>query len=396
VLIFVSDLHLRPGARAHLGRAEQFARFWERIDRRRYGQAAKLCLVGDVFDLVRANDWQNGALRPYHDPSGLEPPVVDLVTRTIAAEQDFFAAVRSKVEQGALEVLYVVGNHDRLLHHAPRARAAVRAAFGMPGGESPFPSEARFPEYGVLAYHGHVADRLCHDPDGGAPISDMIAAELIIRFPAEIRRALSIDHPRLDDIDDVRPIVAVPTWVRTLARTEEHRFGSDIGRVWARLVEEFLENRHVKEWFKAHHQRLRVDFAQRVKLLLQLSSRRNPREDSRLHTLHDLFFKLFEGRFARAGLKALERPENQGLRYVVNGHTHFAAMTPLGMVGDRQACYFNIGTWRPIHQLGNVARKSPAFLAYDAMAYLAFFNPNDSLGREFEWWQGAVASRAKE
>ena len=44
---------------------------------------------------------------------------------------------------------------------------------------------------------------------------------------------------------------------------------------------------------------------------------------------------------------------------------------------------------RSIDQLGNVAHGHPAFLAYDAAAYLLFFDRGDPLGRTFEWWQGA-------
>jgi hypothetical protein len=36
-----------------------------------------------------------------------------------------------------------------------------------------------------------------------------------------------------------------------------------------------------------------------------------------------------------------------------------------------------------------VARGKPAFLAYDAAAYLVFFDRDDPLERTFEWWQGA-------
>jgi hypothetical protein len=73
----------------------------------------------------------------------------------------------------------------------------------------------------------------------------------------------------------------------------------------------------------------------------------------------------------------------------VNGHTHFAAMTPLGLVNGKPGCYFNTGTWRQLRQLGTIARGRPAFLAYDAAAYLVFYDKGDPLERTFEWWQGA-------
>ena len=395
MLIFVSDLHLRPGASPHLSRAAQFERFWLRIDQSRQGDAAQLCFVGDLVDLVRAPDWHRGALRPYHEPGPeVAAAVTDLVRETIAAEKPFFAAIRAKVAAGALAVDYVVGNHDRLMHHAPAARALLREALGMRGGEAPFPTEARFPKYGVLAYHGHVVDQLCHDPEGAPPLSDMIASELIVRFPQEIRRRLQLTHARLDDIDDVRPIVAVPAWVRQLSAGQGKGVGLEIGKAWSELVEQFLDNGAVRDWFKGHHRKLSLDFAGKVKLLLTLSTKRGLRADSALHVLNDTLFRLLDVRFAKAALRELDKAENRPLRYVVNGHTHFANMTPLGLVDGKPACYFNIGTWRPVHQLGNIARRTPGFLAYDAMSYLVFFGDGDPMGREFEWWQGAAASRA--
>jgi UDP-2,3-diacylglucosamine pyrophosphatase LpxH len=391
VLVFISDLHLRPGTSSRISRAARFESLWQRIAGSRRDGPVRLCLVGDIFDLVRAPDWLRLPVKPYHPPSPeLAREVAAIVARTLECERDFAAAIRSKVEEGALEVHYLLGNHDRLLAHAPDARALIRHGFGMPGGSDPFPTSIVFREEGVLAYHGHNVDALCHDPSGAAPLGDLVAAELIVPFPDRIRRFLGVEDPHLDDIDDVRPVLAVPSWVRQLAREESRDLSAAVLHVWRELVESFLENPYVKDWFLGHHRRYKLDFAQRVRLLLALSARAKPRDEPRLGQLYYLLFRLIDVRFARAAVEELEKPEHRGLSYVVNGHTHFAAMKPLGLVGGRPACYFNTGTWRTLHQLGNVARGRPAFVAYDAAAYLVFFGRGDPLGRTFEWWQGAT------
>lgn len=390
MLVFVSDLHLRPGAPSPVAREAQFRRLWQRVEGGRPGAPVRLVLLGDIFDLVRAPAWLDLAARPYHPPSPeLAAHVERIVRDTIEADRPFFEAVQQKVREGTLSIEYVLGNHDRLLAHVPAARAAVRAALAMPGGDAGFPTSLAFPEHGVLAYHGHTVDQLCHEPDGSAPLGDVIASELIVRFPAEIRRRVELPDPRLDDIDDVRPILAVPGWVRTLAREEPGFLSRVVGRVWRDLVEEFLANPWVRDWVKRHHRPLKLDFAQRVRLLLALSARARPRDEPRLSQLYYLGMKLLDVRFARAALKTLEQRPNRGLRFVVNGHTHFAGMTPLGLVNGKPGCYFNTGTWRQLRQLGTVARGRPAFLAYDAAAYLVFFDRDDPLERTFEWWQGA-------
>ncbi len=152
MLVFVSDLHLRPGAPSPVARAAQFRRLWQRIEGGRPGAPVRLCLVGDIFDLVRAPQWLGTEVRPYHDPSPeVSAEVKAVVDATIDADRPFFEAVRRKVEEGTLEIHYVLGNHDRLLQHAPAARAAVRAALGMKGGDARFPLSLVFPGERVLA-----------------------------------------------------------------------------------------------------------------------------------------------------------------------------------------------------------------------------------------------------
>ena len=82
-----------------------------------------------------------------------------------------------------------------------------------------------------------------------------------------------------------------------------------------------------------------------------------------------------------------------GLRYVVNGHSHFSSMIPLGSVGGKPACYFNPGTWRTVHQMGRSLEGRPTFLPYESMSYLVFFPSDDPLERDYEWWTGAMVSR---
>ena len=271
-------------------------------------------------------------------------------------------AVRKKVAEGVLEVHYVLGEKPTACSSTPGGaggagrRSARRAA--TPAPDPARPSQA----HAVLAYHDHTVDLLCHEPDGQAPLGDVIASELIIRFPGEIRRRVELPDPRLDDIDDVRPILAVPGWVRSGVAREEPWFLSEVvGKVWRDLVDEFLANPWVRGWMREHHRSLKLDFAQRVKLLLALSARSRPRD----RRLTPLYYLLMRGhRRASRGRRsdALEQKEHRGLRFVVNGHTHFAAMTPLGLVNGSQAAFTSTpargGSSR---QLGTVARAGRPF-----------------------------------
>ena len=395
MLIFVSDIHLTDALHGgSIPKHETFERFWVRIQAARGKRPAHLCFVGDLFDIVRSPGWLGSELRPYHEPS---PEVVAMVERivdaTLAREKPFFDAIRKRVESGELEVHYVLGNHDRLLRHAPKARRKIHRALTGKNRAVEFGSELLFREHAVLAYHGHVGDVINESPDGAATIGDAIGSELITRFPHAIREMVGDVHRGLDDIDDVRPVYAVPAWVRQLG-IKNRELLRPIAKGWSGLVEDFLSNPFVRRWMRKQHRMLGLDTGKKLRLLLELSTGRvmAHTHDQRLTKLYKVMQHAFDGRMAEQAGKELTIRERDGLRYVVNGHSHFASMVPLGSIGGRPAAYFNTGTWRTLHQIGHDLGGRPSFLPYDAMSYLVFFPSDDPMGRDYEWWTGAMIS----
>ncbi len=391
LLIFISDLHLTEHAPpVAVPRDALFERFWFRIAMARGEQPAHLVLVGDLFDIVRSPTWFLTPHRPYHLPNDDVCAMIDRITdNIIATEKPFFDAVRARVEEGALRVSYILGNHDRLLAYAPNSRRAIWKALTGEDKAVEFPETMVFPEHDVLAYHGNQADFVCNDDAGEGNLGDAIGSELIVRFPMVLREKVGLPLLDLDEIDDVRPIYAVPAWVR--------HFGANRGMMkavattWRDLVEEFLDNPFVKEWMHGHGGR-GFNPARQLHTLLQLSTGRIMRRtgDHRLARLFTHLQTFFDGRFAQHGADLLSEDRYKGLRYVVNGHSHFASMVPLGLLDGRPACYFNTGSWRTVHQMGRLLPGRPAFLKYEAMSYVVFFPDPDAMGRDFEWWNGVL------
>src|SRR5258706_6978054 len=86
LLIFVSDIHLTDRLHGNaVSKAEQFARFWDRISIARGKRPAELCVVGDLFDLVRSPSWFKGRHRPNHGAStnGVVKNVEKIVAGTL-------------------------------------------------------------------------------------------------------------------------------------------------------------------------------------------------------------------------------------------------------------------------------------------------------------------------
>jgi UDP-2,3-diacylglucosamine pyrophosphatase LpxH len=402
LLIFVSDIHLTD--RLHgsaISKADQFARFWQRISIARGQRPAELCIVGDLFDLVRSPSWFEGRHRPYHGAStnGVVKNVEKIVEETIAREAGFFSAIRERVQTGELVVHYVVGNHDRLLLTAPAARKRISEA--LTGGDKlELHQELEFRDHGVLAYHGNIGDPINASPDGDATIGDAIGSELILKFPRNVRAMVGADHPgldQIDDIDDVRPIYAVPAWVRQ-QRVLQRALLKPMAQAWSEVVEEFLANVFVRRWLDKQHTpglrgRVSLDLGKKLRLLLELSRNKviAHGSDERLTQLYRFFQQSFDGKMSAHAATELGR--RRGLRFVVNGHSHFPSMQPLGTIDGKPAVYFNTGTWRAVHQIGHDLGGRPSFLAYDAMTYLVFFPEDDPLKRDYEWWTGALVAR---
>jgi UDP-2,3-diacylglucosamine pyrophosphatase LpxH len=396
LLILVSDIHLTDRLHGNaVSKADQLARFWERIQAVRGKRPAELCVVGDLFDLVRSPTWFDGRHRPYHGATtnGVVKNVEAIVRETIRREQGFFDALKAKIASGELVFHYVLGNHDRLLRTAPGAQQAIADALGMK--QLVLHDKLELRDHGVLAYHGNVGDPINASPDGDATIGDAIGSELILKFPRKLRALVGSDHPEvdhIDDIDDVRPVYAVPAWVRqqSAIRKELHR---SISEVWSEVVEEFLALDFVQYWLKSQHKLLAFDLGKKLRLLLQLSRNRviAHGSDERMTQVYRFLQHGFDGKMATVAATELQR--RPGLRYVVNGHSHFPSMQPLGRVDGRPAVYFNTGTWRAVHQIGHDLGGRPSFLPYDAMSYLVFFPHGDKLGREYEWWTGAMVAR---
>jgi UDP-2,3-diacylglucosamine pyrophosphatase LpxH len=396
LLIFVSDIHLTDELHGSaVSRADQFERFWIRIQAARGTRKANLCFVGDLFDLVRSPSWLETRRRPYHEvDTAMRGHVEAIVERILLREKKFFDGIRTRVEEGALAVHYVLGNHDRLLASCPTARRKIWKALTGVDEAVEFPREATFRDHGVLAYHGHVGDPINHSLEGEGTVGDAIGIDLIVRFPREVRRRLELDHPELDDIDDVRPVYAVPAWVRQLGVFDKSLL-RPAGQTWSGMVEDFLSNKFVRGWMRRQHRSFGFDTGKKLRLLLELSTGRvmARSHDQRLTKLYKVIQHGFDGRMAQRGADELGKSARRGLKYVVNGHSHFASMVPLGNIDGQRAVYFNTGTWRTVHQIGHTAGGRPTFLPYDAMTYLVFFPDGDEMGRDFEWWTGALVGR---
>ncbi|MCB2228794.1 MAG: hypothetical protein KQH53_19115 [Desulfarculaceae bacterium] len=470
MLVFISDLHLVDGT---VGGAnvspEAFKTFAEDLawmaGRRHEVTEIKVVLLGDVFDVLRTKYWftekENGHSVPTPwdvpppPPAVLEKQVFKVLMRVIdnshaqlKALRDVLLQVEEKIrrERGAdsangikVELVYLAGNHDRLVNLFPITRAVARLALGMEESSERFEVMLEDEAHGVLALHGHQFDKhnyekvgcLDQAPHDAVPIGDPITTMLISRLPFVVKEQVrecggcpSDDQERLEknfrELGDVRPITATTEWltnqVELFPNLEEA-----IEKGIDQALEEFENLQFVKDWMKLHDRTANIfDEADKLQISFRLLKWARCLALGRLLCWVSRLRLKYNprDRHAEGAADLLERydPGGQGrFRYVVMGHTHNPLQTPLAIVPPRKkktrkggaaACagpagqeprveraYLNSGTWR---RRQHHCLEGCDFQAWGDMTWVVIYKPEELLdekgnkpdGPEFDTWTG--------
>lgn len=447
MLIAISDLHFvdqTAGANPFAGSA--FELFFEDMDwylsRRPQVQSVELLLVGDIFDLLRTNGWhqdKQGQALPLEDrPWGqrglqlqkqaaqdpMQPTAGPMFSRAEAILADIIAAAQNQLQafiQGVARirqrvpntsVIYMQGNHDRLLNLHPKLRRMARQALGMPLSDDLFPEAMAFDEYGVYATHGHQYDPYNFGgalPDGRqdlalVPIGDAITSELFSRIPLVAReQAQAMPSPLppaeiqamcqgLQQMDNVRPMIAVPQWLHSQAQGLP-QFQAPIAEAVQKVFRYFNDIPFVKAWSAqgGHPLAIKVFFECLEHFNFSIISRL-------LETLSGLLkdYAAKDPRPQAAAEIAAQYPADA--KYVLMGHTHEPKQSALAVSGpilglQKPQVYLNTGTWRPRqHQ----CLEHGDFIQWKDLTYVVVYKKNERDGGNplpvFDTWTGKLYS----
>jgi UDP-2,3-diacylglucosamine pyrophosphatase LpxH len=418
------------------------------------GGAGRLDLVflGDVFDLLRTERWfetRDGkevpvSERPWGSAAALDgaapPPAVIAHAHAILDEileenSDALAALSgaSLAPPANVEVrrIYFPGNHDRLYLHDARLRDRCRKALKSVdetqlAGEGIYAHHLALPEYGLLARHGHEWDDWNFERYTGAapatyrdedylpaPIGDAITTELAARLPYELARCLKGTRlsaeeqqdviERIQHIEDVRPTLAAFHWAFYEADRinggqpdagKKADLSEAINATVRKLATNFRDLDFFKAWEERHHRLLHLDAAGELKDVLDGLAKVSAQT---VGTVAQLFERYLDERQPRdtcrdgAALEDLRAVGNEGLRFVVYGHTHDPLQAALH-AGATRDIYFNSGTFRE-----TVFRTddNQGFIGWDRLTYLTFFSQEEQrgwnpgyVGPGFDVWTG--------
>ncbi|MBF0548574.1 MAG: metallophosphoesterase [Candidatus Riflebacteria bacterium] len=419
MLVFISDLHLSDGTTGNTISSGAFKEFADSIQRILDKEDAKIkelqmVFLGDIFDLIRSEQWQNTSIRPWseeEDKDKGQQSLKDWTGRVFSKIKEnennkacvgFLKSLKTKISEKIPVIFhYVIGNHDWLLNRYPEIRQEAAEFLGVNGNFSntPFPEEMFFPEYHVFARHGDKFDWMNYDGKtrNSSSIGDAMVIDILTKFPKEVKSETEAKFhdpnliERLKDIDNVRPLYTLPIWLDSVCRKSCSPRAIDFAKAaWNKLVDEFFKNPFVSShdsWgpdkFDIFEAVFKIKPGWGLGSALKLSERLLPSDYQS---------------FARkeAGLWKGET------RYVVYGHTHDFQVSPIGTYDDGgkdiAEVYFNSGTWRKFMQKVVTFDGTTDFVGWQVMTSVIFYlekgEKKERQGRPFEILNGVLGLKA--
>jgi UDP-2,3-diacylglucosamine pyrophosphatase LpxH len=427
----------------------------------------KLVLLGDIFDLIRTEKWldEDPDDRPWGKSGQRDIPrprpksrterccleilgefsddasKKDLPEHTILHENwetlKFFRDFKGNFQVPA-EVIYVVGNHDRLCNLYPSVRDAVKEILGLNSpaetpdgvadGEWWYPYDYVDETYGVYARHGHQfdpanyagSDDLSRDAHLKVPVGDVVSTEFAVNLPWTLCK-MKTAYPKVADrlvenlkeIDNVRPLSRVVEWfLYQIRREDDDEAKRAMERTFSKVVSDLLQNDLVQNWRSPD-----TRWDELVRLISEPWLQWLPTGVmSRLVESHlsSILLPLVEmanirGREADDYAEAAYQwQKTHAIRYVLYGHTHRFLVRPLdvarsslGAGSEREVLYINTGTWRESIQRTVPFDRPGDFVKFKQLTYAVFYGKDeDSEGKEpgtvsFDIWTGYAQKLSK-
>jgi UDP-2,3-diacylglucosamine pyrophosphatase LpxH len=401
MLVFLSDLHLVDSSRRDLA-PESFKKCAQHI-RDTLGKAnaqirsVEVVLLGDVFDPLRSDVWQETTVRPWsaddaRDSQGrtkhdVITQIVDHTCRSPQIQEGmaYITALRDQLDV-PFEMTYILGNHDHMINDYPSIRVEVAQTLGMTDPQrfatEEFPTEKLWRDYRVVARHGHK-----FDPFGdteGPTIWDAFTIDVMGRFIRTMADEPRIDDATLNQIRDVefvRPHVDAPLWLKSL------QFSGSGGKPLRKLVRE--------GWNDAMHDFFRDEFVREktrnmwfLRGLMEMGFH-VIRKLSLHYALMRSSAKILVNNETSYDRRASEEAAvlNDEADFVVYGHTHKQKVLPLRSVNGNAKTYFNTGTWTKVYMRDAFGDRAD-FQSWQVMTFVTIFN--QEWHNRYEVWNGLV------
>jgi UDP-2,3-diacylglucosamine pyrophosphatase LpxH len=423
------------------------------IAKRKKATEIKLVLAGDIFDLIRTDQWlsidledrpwgkngmreveesrhgtpteqrcldivgttANGASQANATPN----TIVDQNWDTFAFFRDFKSTICRELQKQEddfnVEIIYLPGNHDRMVNLYPVVRDRVAAILGLPspphwadkyGDQWWYPYLYTDEQYGVFIRHGHqyssanfAGDNFARSGHLTVPVGDIITTEFAVRLPWELNQELKdfdtygvSDAKRqelvtqLKEIDNVRPMSSVLEWVYYQTKRDEFRTGQDAMKV---VLERVI--RHVAGIRFSFNRNFAPKVVEKALDIGRMILKRwvpEPVITSLLDRnllpfiidIHEGTEDPFQDKYAKAAYQESIWKENPEIRFICYGHTHNPVNVCLDRFEKREIHYINLGLWRERIHKSILFDEKPDFVKLKHMTYAVFYNAEEDKG----------------
>jgi UDP-2,3-diacylglucosamine pyrophosphatase LpxH len=405
-------------------------------------RSLRLVLNGDIFEILRTPVWLEQNLKPYHEglpPLELKEVVLEILAKIEEDNREFLTVLRQmfvhkRDEQGQpiaefaplnIELVYLPGNHDRLVNAWPETRRRVRELLGMPLSDHPFPHELTFrhdeagARYGVLIRHGHEYDRFNYvaaepgeKPEERylrSPLGDVLALEVGAALAYKFRKIYSEPMKKardgeayrrlylaLLDFDDVRPDHTTFDYLSYALKRITREFDKSLDDEVAELMRPILVDACAVILKNPFFRRPGTPWLSRLLSLSWITAcllgflKIVPASKLVWLVKTALMLKGFVEKAEPASYASQEELLKKGeIDLVIAGHTHHHDQVPLACPGSRAAYFLDTGTWRTLiyDGPGNV------FGHLKSLTYVAVHQRSDFKSeRRFDTWTGHLAS----
>jgi len=429
MIVVISDLHLNDGTVCTGTDAGAAEVFWENLKdqvntagKRSDGtykavESLELIMLGDIFDFIRSDRWLAEGVRPWDPIKKIAPTLQQICQDIMSTNAEFLEIFRKNtaspiiVDGGSkvpVNLHYMVGNHDWMLHHQDPCmdfvRQLVTVSMGLSTNVGPqfcwTVEESKYLTQQCKQHRTYVRHGDIHDSDNyhtwlgrdASSMGDAIVVEFVTAWPrvcAELvasRSNTPIDDETMDrikEIDNIRPSSQSPIYARRVIDAVQDPVHK---KAMTDALKQCTDALNKSEMFKNV---LKNDPLGAIKFYALGFF--HPFIPIKLISLVTKIADNWNTKYAKAASK--EKWIKQNLcDFVIYGHTHLAQTVGIGTSVDaHDKLYINAATWRPMNSeitIGDI--QSFPYFHQKVMTWVAVYTNGERRGKTHEVWNGQL------
>lgn len=370
----VSDVHMNtqpyePDTETENPSRKHFREFLTQLNDEPTPGKTMLILNGDVIDIN--GSWYDARMPWDTDQTLVAEELINVVREILENNNRIMNELRRFLQQPNTEVIYIIGNHDRLLSVFPQSQQFIREQLSPDNIDrfrfAPF---LEVPELSLYVEHGQRLDPFNSVIKPGVPpFGDIVNIRIVNRFVDNVITEMTVAgysndvirqmQSALDDLEYIRPLSLGPYWIQSVL--EQFRSNPEIAaRSQFPLLDSMMHDPKTESIDSLIH-RIGVELLF-DKALLKIISQRFHLPPFIFRTLFRMMLRFptllpvlsllvtsvrYKAHFNQKQRDEAQKLKDKGYAFIVFGHTHVPDLVAL----NEHSYYFNTGSWKPVINL---------------------------------------------